>query len=219
MEETPALDLYILNQVSTTKPSVCFIPTASGDADTYVARFYTAFAQLDCQPSHLTFFRRTEADLKSYLLAKDVIYVGGGNTRSMLAVWRDWGLDEMLREAWECGVILAGISAGAICWFEQGVTDSVKGPLLPLDCLGFLPGSSCPHYDSEVDRRPYYQQLVWKGKILPGIALDDGAAAHFEGERVKKVVSSRLNAKAYRVTRGKRSAQEETIQAEILEEK
>jgi peptidase E len=199
MEENLALDQYILHQSSSRNPRVCFVPTASGDSDSYTAKFYAAFAQLDCQPSHLTFFRRTEADLRSYLLEKDVIYVGGGNTKSMLAVWRDWGVDEVLREAWQSGVILAGISAGAICWFEQGVTDSVKGPLISLDCLGFLAGSCCPHYDGESDRRPAYHALLSKRRILPGLALDDGVAAHFDGQTLKTAVSSRDNAKAYQL--------------------
>ena len=144
MEENPALDLYILAQTPSHNPKVCFVPTASGDSDDHIARFYSAYERLPCEPSHLTFFRRTVADLRSFLLEKDIVYVGGRNTKSLLAVWRDWGLDKALREAWQSGVVLAGISAGAICWFEQGVTDSVEGPLLSLDCLGFLAGSCCP---------------------------------------------------------------------------
>jgi peptidase E len=116
---------------------VAFVPTTSGDADAYIVRFYTAFSRLSCRPSHLALFRRTP-DMRSYLLAQDVIYVGGGNTKSMLAVWREWGLPELLREAWASSIVLAGISAGAICWFEQGVTDSVAGQLRALDGLGSL---------------------------------------------------------------------------------
>jgi dipeptidase E len=118
------LDRYILAQARVPEPAVAFVPTASGDADASIVRFYTAFSGLPCRPSHLALFRRTP-DLRSYLLAQDVIYVGGGNTKSMLAVWREWGLLELLREAWASGIVLAGISAGAICWFEQGVTDSL----------------------------------------------------------------------------------------------
>lgn len=216
MEENLALDRYILDQAPVSLPSVCFVPTATGDSDNYIARFYASFVQFDCKPSHLALFRRTEADLRNYLLAKDVIYVGGGNTQSMLAVWRGWGLPEILQEAWESGVILAGISAGAICWFEQGVTDSVKGPLLPLDCLGFLTGSCCPHYDGEAERRPMYHALVSNGGIAPGLALDDGVAAHFIGEDLHKTVSSREEARAYRVTRVDGSVNEATIDVEHL---
>ena len=217
MEENPALDLYILAQTPSHNPKVCFVPTASGDSDDHIARFYSAYERLPCEPSHLTFFRRTVADLRSFLLEKDIVYVGGGNTKSLLAVWRDWGLDKALREAWQSGVVLAGISAGAICWFEQGVTDSVEGPLLSLDCLGFLAGSCCPHYDGEADRRPTYQSLLSKGEIAPGIALDDGAAAHFKSGVLTKVVSSREAANGYqlRVTNG--SVSENPIETEVLE--
>jgi peptidase E len=128
-----------------------------------------------------------------------VIYVGGGNTKSMLAVWRDWGLPELLREAWTSGIVLAGISAGAICWFEHGVTDSFAGPLRPLACLGFLPGSCCPHYDGEAARRPTYHQLLSTGEIAPGVAIDDGAALHFVDTAIHGVVASRRGATAYRV--------------------
>ena len=160
--------------------AICFIPTASSDTDRYVANFYASYARLSCQPSHLTLFSRTPADLRTYLLEKDVIFDGGGNTRSMLAAWRDWELDAILRKAWQAGVVLAGISAGAICWYDQGETDSVQVPLLSLACLGFLPGSCCPHYDGESDRRSSYHSLLSNAEISPGIALDDCAAAHYE---------------------------------------
>ncbi len=196
--ENLTLDRYVLAQARTPEPAVAFVPTASGDADSYLVRFYTAFTGLPCRPSHLPLFRRT-ADLRAYLLTQDVIYVGGGNTKSMLAVWREWGVPELLREAWTSGIVLAGISAGAICWFEQGVTDSLSGPLRPLACLGFLPGSCCPHYDGEAARRPTYHQLVGTCEITPGFAIDDGAAIHFTGTAVHSVVGSRRGAMAYRV--------------------
>src|SRR6476659_5432976 len=124
--ENLTLDRYVLAQAGLAEPRVSFLPTASGDVDSYAASFYTAFARLPCQPSHLMFFRRTP-DLREHVLSQDVIYVGGGNTKSMLGVWREWGLPEILREAWEAGVVLAGVSAGCICWFEQGLTDSFEG--------------------------------------------------------------------------------------------
>jgi dipeptidase E len=196
--ENLALDRYILAQARVPEPAVAFLPTASGDSDNYVVRFYAAYLGLPCRPSHLFFFRRTP-HLRSYLLAQDVIYVGGGNTKSMLAVWREWDLPELLREAWESGIILAGISAGAICWFEQGVTDSFADRLRGLDCLGFLPGSCCPHYDGEAERRPAYHQLLRDGEIASGVAIDDGAAIHFVDGAVHRIVTSRSNAEAYRV--------------------
>jgi dipeptidase E len=193
-----ALDRYILAQARVPNPAVAFVPTASGDLDNYVVRFYTAYGGLPCRPSHLPFFRRTP-DLRAYLLAQDVIYVGGGNTKSMLAVWREWSLPEILREAWESGIVLAGISAGAICWFAQGVTDSFADRLRALDCLGFLPGSCCPHYDGEPERRPAYHQLVLNGEMLPGFAIDNGAAIHFLDNDVHRAVASRQGAAVYHV--------------------
>jgi dipeptidase E len=163
--ENLALEKYIIHQAGSAEPKVAFVPTASAEPDNYLVSFYTAFLKLGCRPSHLSFFKRTP-DLRSYLLSQDVIYVGGGNTKSMLAVWREWGVPEILREAWESGIVLAGISAGAICWFEQGLTDSWADRLRPLDCLGFLPGSCCSHYDSEPKRRPSYHQLLVNGSAL-----------------------------------------------------
>jgi dipeptidase E len=196
--ENPALERYILAQARVPEPAIAFLPTASGDADSYIVRFYTAFLGLPCRPSHLFFFRRTP-DLRSYLLAQDVIYVGGGNTKSMLAVWREWALPEILHEAWEAGTVLSGIRAGAICWFAQGVTDSFANQLRALNGLGFLPGSCCPHYNGEAERRPAYHRLVLNGEILPGFAIDDGAALHFINHEVYRVVASRKGATAYHV--------------------
>jgi peptidase E len=199
---------YFLEQTKRRRPKVLYVGTATGDAETGRLRFYAGFSQFECRPSHLTFFARTPRDLESLVLEQDAIFVGGGNTRSMLAVWRDWGLDQHLRTAWESGVVLGGGSAGSICWFEQGVTDSIAGPLTVLPCLGFLAGSNCPHYDSEPERRPTFRKLVAAGRILDGVAADDGVALHFVGDRLERVVSSRPRARGYRVTRtGKRSVE------------
>jgi len=208
--ENLTLDEYVLAQARLQSPAVLFIPTASGDADPYVLRFYTAFSGLPCRPSHLSLFRRTP-DLRACLLSQDVIYVGGGNTKSMLGVWREWGLPEVLREAWAAGVVLAGISAGAICWFEQGLTDSFDGEFRPLQCLGFLAGSCCPHYDGEGERRPTYHQLVRNGELLPGYAVEDGVALHFVGDDLHRIVASRPGVTAYRVQRVNGEVQEEPL--------
>ena len=210
-----ALDRYILAQARMSEPAVAFVPTASGESDNYIVRFYTAYLGLPCRPSHLAFFRRTP-DLRSYLLAQDVIYVGGRNTKSMLAVWREWGVPELLREAWESGIVLAGISAGAICWFEQGVTDSFADQLRVLDCLGFLPGSCCPHYSGEPERRPSFHQLLRRGEIAPGFAIDDGGAIHFIGDQVYRVVASRQGATAYRVHSMGAEVREEPMPVDYL---
>lgn len=201
--ENPLLDELVLSLARSSPPRVCFMPTASGDSEGYVAQFYRAFSALDCRPSDLTLFERRVGDLESFVLAQDVIYVGGGNTASLLAVWRAHGLDRILRLAWEAGIVLCGVSAGMNCWFDESITDSFDlEALAPLhDGLGFLCGSACPHYDGEEQRRPVYRRLVAAGELTGGWAADDGAALVFAGEALVEVVASRPGAAAYRVER------------------
>jgi peptidase E len=215
--ESLAVDRYVLRQARREHPRVAFVGTASGDAEAYLERFMAAFAPLDCEPTHLPLFRRTP-ELRSFVLEQDVIYVGGGNTRSMLAVWREWGLPELLREAWEAGTVLAGISAGAICWFEQGVTDSGADALCAIECLGLLPGSCCPHYAGEPERRPGYRALLEDGRIGPGLAIDDAAAVHFAGDALRQVVCSQAGASAYRLELVDGAVSETELPAKLLEE-
>jgi peptidase E len=207
---------YFLRQTRKKQPKVCFIGAASGDAEAYRLRFYAGFGRFGCVLSHLPLFARTPRDLASFVLEQDAIFVGGGNTRSMLAVWRDWGLDAHLRTAWEQGVVLGGASAGAICWFEQGLTDSIAGPLTALDCLGWLPGSCCPHYDSERLRRPTYRRLVARGAIAEGVAADDGAALHYVDGELPRAVASRPRARAWRVRQSGRRAVESRLATKKL---
>ena len=197
------MERFVLGLAGRPRPRACFLAQASGDAQAYVDRFLAAFGALPCEATSLSLFRPHTADLEGFLLSQDVVYVGGGNTRSMLALWREWGLDRILRAAWERGTVLAGLSAGMICWFEEGVTDSVPGVLGPLPCLGFLKGSACPHYDSEPGRRPNYQKLVGEGRMKPGYAADDGVGLHFIGDHLGEVVSERRNVRAWRVESGK----------------
>ncbi len=201
--DNPPLDDLVLSLARSPRPRVCFVPTASGDDQAYVARFYRAFAPRDCRPSDLQLFARTIGDLDAFALAQDVIYVGGGNTASMLAVWRVHGLDRVLRRAWGEGVVLCGLSAGMNCWFEESVTDSFGvDELAPLhDGLGFLPGSACPHYDGEEQRRPVFTTLVAAGELADGWGADDGAALVFAGTALEEVVASRPHATAVRVER------------------
>jgi dipeptidase E len=210
-----ALDKYILDVSGKPRPRVLFIPTATGDNSEYVAKFYGAYAALDARPSHLAFFQRTP-DLRGLVLAQDVVFVGGGNTKSMLAVWRDWGLPEILREASESGVVLGGVSAGAICWFEHGVTDSWAQQLRPLEGLGWIGGSCCPHYDGEVERRPSYHALLLHGEIEAGYAIEDGVAAHFRAGRLERVVSKKAGSRAYHVSTSKGRVQEEALAGTVL---
>jgi peptidase E len=194
------LERYILDQTGKARPRVCFVPTASGDSADYIQRFLAAFRQLDCEPSFLSVFSGPAGDWRDYLLSKDVIYDGGGNTKNLLALWREWGLDETMREAWHSGIVMSGISAGSICWFAEGVTDSIPGDLTALKCLGLLNGSNCPHYDGEINRRPAYHRLLKEGKIGAGLACDDGVALHYRDIQLYKIVSSRPTARAYRLT-------------------
>ncbi len=210
-----ALDRYVLAQARCPEPSVAFLPTASGDADDYVARFYDAYSRLPCRPSHVPLFRRTP-DLREQLMSQDVLYVGGGNTRSMLAVWREWSMPELLHQAWSAGTVLAGISAGAICWFEHGVTDSHAGRLTVLPGLGFLPGSCCPHYDGEPERRPGYRRLLGERQIPSGVGIDDGVAVHFRGTEIQAVVASRPGAAAYRVALVDHTLREDALPVRVL---
>ncbi len=209
--DTPTLDRYIIDQTGKSNPNICFLSTASGESNRYIVKFYTTFTELGCHPTHLSVFHPHTADLASVIMAQDIIYVGGGNTKSMLALWHEWELDEILHEAWYKGIVMAGLSAGAICWFEQGVTDSIPGQLSALPCLGFLSGSCCPHYDGQPERRPAYHRLMREGKILPGYGIDDSAALHFIGDELKCVVIARPEAKAYRVAKISGEIQEETI--------
>jgi len=183
-------------------PRLCFIPTAGADSDYGIVRFYEVFARY-ARLAHLPLFRR-QGDVREFLLEQDAIWVGGGNTLNMLAVWRLHGVDAALRDAWERGIVLGGVSAGSICWFESGVTDSYGPELKPITgCLGWLKGSNCPHYDGEAQRRPVYTRLVASGELPPGHACDDGAALLYRGTELAEVVASRPDARAYRVEAGR----------------
>jgi peptidase E len=177
---------------------VLYVPTAGMENTEFTVWWYGVLGEQGASMSHLHFNPWPPADLRERVLGHDVVLVGGGNTANMLAVWRVHGFDVILREAWESGVVLAGWSAGAICWFEAGVTDSFGPQLAGLDCLGFLPGSACPHFDGEERRRPRYTELVRDG-FPPGIGIDDDVAVRFDGTEAAEVVSTRAGATAYRV--------------------
>ncbi|GAB6992020.1 Type 1 glutamine amidotransferase-like domain-containing protein [Paenibacillus pini] len=197
--DNPLLDQYILKQSSQKQPKVCFIPTASGDAEGYIEGFYQAFEKHSCVPSHLSLFNLPTADLEDYILDKDIIYVGGGNTTSLLALWRHWELDKYLQKAWEQGVILSGLSAGSLCWFEEGVSDCIPGQSVVINGLGLVKGSHSPHYDNDPMYRREYHRLLLEGQICSGIAASDGVAIHYIDDHIQKIVSSRPDARAYEV--------------------
>ena len=194
----PLLDEFVLGLTAKPRPKVCFLPSASGDADHYIVRFYRHFAAR-CEASHLSLFRREKApaEPREHLLSQDLIYVGGGSVNSLLGVWAAHGIDEILRECWEAGVILCGLSAGSLCWFREGVS-TFHGPPQRIEGLGLLPWSNTVHYSSEVARREALFGWLREG-MAPAYAADDGAALHFVGEEVAQVVASRACARAYRV--------------------
>ncbi len=196
--QEPLFESYILKQTGKKRPKIAFLGTATGDNFHYIANFYATFLRLECRPSHIPLFERTP-DLRKTILGQDAVFVGGGNTKSMLAVWREWGIDTILREAWERGIVLAGVSAGAICWFEEGSTDSWDDDLHVMPCLAFLPGSCCPHYSGEKERRPWYRKMVKSGKIKPGMAIDDGAGAHFIETTLSAIVAKKRGDHGYRL--------------------
>jgi peptidase E len=193
---------FVLSLARRQRPRVCWIGTAGGDDQAATARFYRRFAALDCRPVDLTFFPRAVDDLAAFVGDVDVFWVGGGSTANLLSVWRLHGLDARLRAAYADGAVMAGVSAGMNCWFEASTTDSFGPTVAPLrDGLGFLPGSACPHYDGEPQRRPLYRRLVEEG-FPPGYAVDDEAALHFAGGEVVEAVAAREGASAYRVVPG-----------------
>jgi peptidase E len=196
--QTQRLVAHAVGLAGKDRPNVCVVPTAVGDDAGSVLRVYSRLprgAVTTCVP----FFPWPPEGLRELVLAQDVVFVCGGNTANMLAIWRVHGFDRILREAWEAGVVLSGWSAGMICWFEAGVTDSF-GPQLEgmRDGLGFLAGSACPHYDGEERRRPVYTRLVGDG-FPAGLAADDGVGLHYVDTELVEVVTVRPGAKAYRV--------------------
>jgi len=178
------VDEYIISQTGVRAPKAGFFGTANGDPPGYAESFHARFGELGCETTAFSLHGRT-LDL-SLLLEQDLVFVGGGNTKSMLALWHEWGVVDLLRQAYDAGTVLAGVSAGAICWFDQGVTDSWADSLRVIDCLGYIEGSCCPHYSGEPERRPAYLAQVRRGEAKAGVAICDGAAVHYcDGELVE----------------------------------
>ena len=198
---SPKMCAYILERSGRTTPRMCFIPTACGDDPAVIEHFYRMAKRLGARPSHLSLFQQPREPLASFVARHDIVYVGGGNTRNMLILWRAWGLDKILRSAYERGLILAGSSAGALCWFRSGVTDSFPGRYAELQCLGWLRGSFCPHFDSEPKRKPVYRALVRSGRLPGGYAADDFVGLHYIDEKLEFVVSTKRAARAHHLVR------------------
>ena len=175
------IEQYILDQTGKEQPNICFIPTATGDNEAYKVNYYSTFSKLDCNPIHLDFFKRTP-DLEQLIPQQDAIFVGGGNTKSMLAVWKDWNLDKLLKEAYQKGVVMSGVSAGANCWFERAVVDSWEEDLRVIDCMGFIKGICCPHYDEEPQRRPSVKTFLEDGIIDSCYSVEGNCALHIKND-------------------------------------
>lgn len=208
LEDGPSLlDEYVVGLARSATPRICFIPTASGDAERLIDKFYADLGRFRAELSHLAFFGNarpgaTPLDrIEERLCEQDIVYVGGGNTRSMLAVWREWGVPQALRNALAGGTILAGVSAGALCWFEWGVSDGASTGTRtgPVRCLGFLKGSCSPHWGAAVHRRRDFHAMIRRGDIPAGYGIGEGAALTFEDGRLVEAVAAEPTATAFRV--------------------
>ena len=209
------IEQYILNKTRKKRPKICFIPTATGDNEAYKVNFYSTFTKLNCEPTHLDFFKRTP-DLKKLILNQDVIFVGGGNTKSMLAVWKEWKLDKILKEAYRNGIVMSGVSAGAICWFQNGITDSWASELKIMPCLNFVRGTCCPHYDEEPERKPFVKNLLDRKKVKKIYAVDGGVALHIKNEENFKSVVFRKTKSSYAVSLERKNLIEKSFRKVIL---
>jgi aminopeptidase N len=204
------IEKFIISLISKKRPKICFIPTASGDNSLYKLNFYRAFSKLNCITSHIDFFSRTE-NLEDKVLTQDIIYVGGGNTKSMLAVWKEWNLHKILQKAYDKGIVMSGVSAGAICWFERGITDSFAKELNIIDCLGIVDGIACPHFDEEKEREPYVNDVIQKEIIESCICIEGNCALHIKNDFEYYSVDFGKGKKCFRVTKENNNLKKEVI--------
>ena len=204
------IEKYIISLISKKRPRICFIPTASGDNSLYKLNFYRAFSKLDCITSHIDFFSRTE-NLEKKVLTQDIIYVGGGNTKSMLAVWKEWNLNKILQNAYERGIVMSGVSAGAICWFDKGVTDSFANKLTIIDCLGIVHGIACPHFDEEKEREPYVNDVIKREIIKSCICIEGNCALHIKNNIDYSSIDFGNGRKCFRVFKENNTLKKEII--------
>ena len=190
------IEKYILALSTKDCPRICFLPTATGDDDRYIVRFYSVFSVLNCIPTHIELFKRT-IDLRDHIMNQDIVFVGGGNTKSMLAVWSDWGINNILKDAYNKGVVMSGVSAGAICWFTNGITDSWDKELRILPCLDFVEGTCCPHYDEEPYRISFVNKILYEKQVDSCFAIEGGTGLHLVDGRPIKNVSFKNNKNSY----------------------
>jgi peptidase E len=192
----PLMDLYVIAQSNKPEPKLCFLHTAGGDDYNYSQYCDRLFSRYPCIPTDLSLFRPKTKDIEDYLLSKDIIYVTGGHSKSMLAVWKDWGVDKILKKAYDQSVLLVGGSAGSVCWFDECITDSIPGALTVMPCLGILPYSNCPHFASK-QRQSAYKKFLLAGEIKDGYAIDDYAGIHFQDGAPLRAISSLDGATAF----------------------
>ncbi|MEP7145748.1 MAG: Type 1 glutamine amidotransferase-like domain-containing protein [bacterium] len=209
------LDKYLLNLIPKERPKICFLGTASNDGLEYREMFYKFFENQICEPSHLS-LTDPPKDIEAFIMDKDIIHVGGGNTKLIIDAWKKSGVDKIMKRAWEAGVILSGMSAGAICWFDDGITNPSPGKLTRLPCLGLLNGSFCPHYDDRAELKEAFRKLILDGTIEEGYGAEDGAAIHFVGTEPLRVITSRPGVTAYKVTAIKNKISEIPMQSTYL---
>jgi peptidase E len=211
------IDQYSLSFTGKSQPKVCFLPTASGDAEGYIEDFYQHFGALTPHTSHLSLTRYNHPNLHQHLLDQDLIYVGGGNSFQMLLVWRAHEVDKTLKRAWEQGCVMTGLSAGSICWFHGSITDSWGHPYQLIDDgLGLLPGSHCPHYDTELERPAIYEDLIAQGTLPEGVAIDDHCAVRYQGTERSEIVCSAAGHQAYALRAVQGEAKRTPLAARLL---
>jgi len=211
---------YMATLTGNDRPRLCYLPTASADRESGIIRWFQNCAPLEVTPFVQRSFISSYSQEESWdevLLSMDGIVVSGGNTLNQQAIWRAQGIDETLRKAWDRGIVLGGASAGSLCWFEEGTTDSRPKELTIVKCLGFLSGSHSPHYDAEGERRPVYQRLISSGQMKPGYACDNNAGIYFEDNEVARVVHTREGARVYYVSMVGGQIHEEPLASELIE--
>jgi peptidase E len=210
---------YLIALTGKAEPRICYLPTAVGDSPIHISNWFEVCSQHPVKPFVQRMFISSYTQKQSFeevLLSMDAIVVSGGNTLNMMAILEAHGIDEVLRKAWDKGIVLSGGSAGSLCWFEHGTTDSRPKEVSQVECLGFLKGSHCPHYDSETTRRPLYHSLIRSGQFKPGYACDDRAAILFEDQEVKSVVAVNEQSNAYYVYTENGEVKEKVLPKTIL---
>lgn len=198
-QDNPLFDNYILNASGKPNPKICFFGNAGGDAQDYIDKFYNVYNKLNCVPSHISLKTKPEINLEKFILDQDILFVGGGSTRFLMAQWKNYGLDKIMKKAYDKGIVLSGMSAGAIVWFSDGIYNPEDTKLMKLPCLGLLQGSFCPHYDERTELRFSFREIISEGTLKNGYGVEDYCGLHFINNQLYTVISSRKGVKAFSV--------------------